>query len=179
MAIDAHLDAITKARSAYVLARTTLEAKLRDQLKNELNNLQTQVDIAVRYAHDAGASKASILRAMGIKDYGTVKASLDRTRGVTEIVGRDPLDGVYTFTHPINSDIPMLTVTYDSHGPNKISGTAMFEVREMDDGTIWFMSRDSLWNSDYTVRNEVVAALDGRQDGYYYEEALGRWKLLS
>jgi hypothetical protein len=34
------------------------------------------------------------------------------------------------------------------------------------------MARTPLWNEDFTVRNDVVAALDNRQDGYYYEEAL-------
>jgi hypothetical protein len=173
VSVETHLDAITKARAAYVLARATLEAKLRDQLREELNNLQTQVDLAVRYAHDAGASKASILRAMGIKDYGTVKASLERTHGVYEIVGQDPLDRVYSL------DDGILTANYVSHGPLSISGIARFRVPTLDDGSVWFMAVDRLWNEDFTVKNQVVAALDNRQDGYYYEEALDWWKRSS
>lgn len=168
MSIDAKLDAITKARSAYVLARTTLESRLRDELKKELSNLQTQVDIAVRYAHDLGASKASILRAMGIKDYGTVKASLERTEGVAEVVGTDPLDSVYSF----DVDTGEFVASYTNHGPLQITGLAQFDFRILDDGTKWFMSRTPLWNGDYTVRNDVVAALDNMQGGHYYEEAL-------
>lgn len=168
MSIDAKLDAITKARSAYVLARTTLESRLRDELKRELSNLQTQVDIAVRYAHDIGASKASILRAMGIKDYGTVKASLGRTEGVAEVVGRDPLDSVYSF----DADTGEFVANYVSHGPSMITGTAVFDFRILDDGTKWFMAKDSLWNDDFTIRNDVVSALDNKQSGEYYEEAL-------
>lgn len=168
MGNDAHLDAITKARSAYVLARATLEAKLREQLKQELSNLQTQVDLAVRYASNAGASKADMLRAMGIKDYGTLNASLERTQAVEEIVGEDPLDRVYTF----DSITGEFTATYTNHGPDRISGRATFDFRILQDRTKWFMSRDPLWSDDYTVRNDVVAALDNKQDGYYYEEAL-------
>lgn len=168
MSIDAKLDAITKARSSYVLARTTLESRLRDELKKELSNLQTQVDIAVRYAHDSGASKASILRAMGIKDYGTVKASLGRTEGVAEVVGVSPLDSVYTFDLHTGEFV----VNYNNHGPSMITGTAVFDFRILDDGTKWFMSKTPLWNEDFTIRNDVVAVLDNRQSGDYYEEAL-------
>jgi hypothetical protein len=173
--IDAHLDAVTKARSAYVLARTTLEARLREQMREELNNLQTQIDIAVRYAYDAGASKASILRAMGIKDFGTLQASLSRTNGVIQPEGEDPLDAVYGYDRHTET----LVAKYQSHGPQAITGEASFQVKKMDDGSVWFMSRDPLWNADFTQKNDVVAALDNRQYGHYYEEALDWWKRSS
>ena len=161
-----HLDAVMKARSAYIMAKRTLEAKLREQLNHEISNLQTQVDIAVRYAHNSGASKSSILRAMGTKDFYTLQHCLDRTQAVTEVIGTDPLDATYSL------DGNVLTVHYLNHGPVTIGGTASFDVKKMDDGTTWFMARDPLWTDDYTVRNHVVAALDGQQDGYYYTEAM-------
>jgi hypothetical protein len=166
--MNARLDAVSKAKQAYVLARTTLEQRLREILAQELANLATQVDLAVRYAHDAGESKASIMRSLGTKDYHTLNASLERTLLVSEIVGDDPLDKVYDF----DTEAGTLSVTYANHGPSAITGIAFFDVKKMDDGSTWFMSRNSLWNEDYTVRNEVVAALDGRQDGYYYDEAV-------
>jgi len=165
---DVYLDAITKARSAYVLARTTLESRLRDQLKEELSNLQTQIDLAVRYAYNAGESKASMLRAMGIKDYGTLQASLKRTEGIAEVVGEDPLDNVYTF----DIETGEFTANYVNHGPEQITGRATFRFRILDDGTKWFMTQTPLWNDNFTVRNDVVAALDNRQSGDYYDEAL-------
>lgn len=173
MASNPKLDSITKARTTYAMAKTSLEAKLRDQLRDELANLQTQIDIAVRYAFDSGESKASILRAMGTKDYHTLNTSLERTLGIAEIVGDDPLAEVYNHHRPLGSEMSVLAVTYSNHGPGGITGTAYFEVKKMDDGSTWFMARDALWNEDYTVRNEVVAALDGKQDGYYYDEAMG------
>lgn len=162
------LDAITMARSTYAMAKTSLEAKLREHLRQELANLQTQIDIAVRYAYDSGESKASILRAMGTKDYHTLNASLERTQGIAEFVGEDPLDKVYQ----LEGD--RLLVIYNHHGPLGVNGVASFTIKKMDDGSVWFMAIDPLWNTDYSVRNDVVAALDGKQDGYYYEEAM-RW----
>jgi hypothetical protein len=161
------LDAITRARAAYAIAKTTLEAKLRERAKEELGNLQTQIDIAVRYAYDSGESKASILRAMGTKDWKTLTACLERTEFVTELAGRDPLDEAYTTVNDT------LVVKYNNHGPQNITGMASFTIKKMNDDTIWLMAVDPLWNADYSVRNDVVAALDGKQDGYYYQEAMG------
>lgn len=163
--ISARIDAVLKAKQAYVLARTSLEARLREQMKEELANLQTQLDIAVRYAVDSGESKAEVLRALGTKDYGTINASLERTRGVTEVVGSDPLDNVYTL------DGDVLHARYVSHGGLKYTGEASFDVKRTDNGVL-FLSRTPLWSDDYVKRNDVVVALDGRNDGEYYFEAV-------
>jgi hypothetical protein len=167
MKLSAKLDAVAKAKKAYVLARTTLEQRLREQMREELTNLQTQVDIAVRYAYDTGESKASILRAMGTKDYGTLNASLERTRGVTEVVGDDPFGNVYEWVEQ-----NVLRVTYVGHGVERYNGVATFDVKRLDDGKILLLGREPLWNDDYTVRNDAIALLDGKTDGFYYEEVI-------
>lgn len=164
---NARLDAVTKTKTAYVMARATLEARLREQMANELSNLQTQIDIAVRYAYDSGESKASILRALGTKDYGTLNVSLDRTDAVTQLIGESWLDDVYT----IMDDGKYLMVDYDAHGGRLITGIATFNIVRTVDGRIMLTSVTPLWNEDYTIRNEVVAALDGVFDGEYYNEA--------
>ncbi len=166
--VSARLDAVSKAKQAYILARTTLEARLREQMRKELANLQTQVDIAVRYAVDAGESKASILRALGTKDYNTLNASLERTQGVAEIVGADPLAGVYSL------DRDVLGVRYVNHGTQNYNGEAVFALKRLDDGKILLLSTTPLWSDDYTVRNDAVMALDGKSDGEYYDEAV-KW----
>lgn len=160
-----HLDGVTKAKQAYVMAKTSLEARLRKQMKEELANIQTQIDIAIRLAYESGESKSEILRALGTKDYGTVNASLSRTEGVSEIRGRDPLDSVYTMM-----DSETVVVSYDNHGPKGYSGEASFTVKKLDDGSYLFLSLDPMWSDDYRVRNDVVAVLDGVKDGFYYEE---------
>ena len=171
---SAHLDAVTKARSELVLAKATLEARLREELEEQLHNMQSRLDLTVRYAYDAGHSKAQILQAMGAKYYGIVNESLERTEGVDEIVGRDPLSLVYDY----DASARLLKVSYDNHGPSNISGSARFEVETMADGNILFVSNEPLWNEDYTQKNEVVSALSNKTDGYYYEEAV-QWVTLS
>lgn len=162
---NARLSAVSKAKQAYVMAKTTLEQRLQEQMKQELANLQTQIDIAVRYAYDAGESKADILRAMGTKFYGAVNESLERTSGVTEVVGDDPYDQIFTML-----DSETVVVSYDNHGPKGYSGEASFTVKKLDDGSYLFLSLDPMWSDDYRVRNDVVAVLDGVKDGFYYEE---------
>jgi hypothetical protein len=140
-------------------------------MKDGMSNLQTQVDISVRYAVDAGESKAAVMRALGTKNFDTIKASLERTQGVAELVGADPLASVYTLAGD------MLRVSYVDHGPDKFNGNATFFVEHYDDGTMFLAGTDPLWNEDYTVRNDAVAVLDGKTDGYYYEEVRD-WLLL-
>jgi hypothetical protein len=173
---SARLDAVMKAKQAYVAARTTLEARLREQLKEELSNLQTQIDIAVRYAVDSGESKADVLRALGTKDYATINSSLERTRGVSEVVGVNPLDRVYSLA--VVDGVERLTANYVDHGSMRYTGDALFTVKRLDDGEVLFLSETPLWSDDYTKRNDVVVALDGRSDGEYYYEA-SEWVRVS
>jgi len=166
--MNADLDAVMQAKQRYVIAKTTLEQRLRDELNKQLDLIKAQVDVAIRYAHDSGANKAEILRALGTKDYRTVYDSLERTQGVERVEGIDPLDSLYTY----DPNESTLIVKYDNHGPLDVTGVAGFTIKKMDDGTVWFMAQDRLWSDDYTVRNDVVAALDGKQDGFYYDEAM-------
>jgi hypothetical protein len=159
--MSTRLDAVSKAKQAYVIAKATLEQRLRWEMDKELANMRTQIDIAVRYAYDSGETRANICRALGTKDYGTVRKSLERTSGVAELVGDSP----YSW-----SDKDTVTVSYDNHGPSEYSGEASFVVKKLDDGGYLFLALDPLWSDDYKVRNDVVAAIDGKTDGFYYED---------
>jgi len=169
--LSARLDAVQKAKTAYVVARTTLEARLREQMRKELHNLQTQIDISVRYAVDAGESKASILRALGTKDYGTINASLDRTHGVAEVVGADPLADIYSLDVNLDGE-QVLKVNWIDYGVEKYNGYAIFDIRVIEDGKILLLADRPLWNEDFSVRNDAVALLDGKLDGAYYDEVV-------
>ena len=162
---NARLSAVNKAKQAYVMAKTNLEQRLREQMREELANLQTQIDIAVRYAYDAGESKRDIGRALGTSNYNTINESLERTSGVAEVVGDDPYNQVFSMM-----DSETVVVSYDNHGPSGYSGEARFTVKKLDDCSYLFLSLDPLWSDDYRTRNDVVAVLDGVKDGFYYEE---------
>jgi hypothetical protein len=165
---NARLDAVSKAKMAYVMSRATAEARLRERLADEMANLQTQIDLAVRYAFESGESKAAILRALGTKDYNTLNASLERTSLVTEIVGETWLDNVYQLL----DDGKHLMVEYVEHGSRKLSGIATFNIVRTVDGRVMLLSVTPLWDEGYVNRNDVVAALDGAHDGEYYDEVV-------
>ena len=162
---NARLSAVHKAKQAYVSAKTNLEQKLREQMYEELANLRTQIDLAVRYAYDNGETKRDIGRALGTRSYNTINELLERTSGVVEAVGDSP----YSW-----SDKDTVTVAYDNYGPSGYSGEASFLVKKLDDGRYLFLAFDPLWSDDYFVRNDVVAAIDGKTDGFYYED-LRQW----
>jgi hypothetical protein len=159
--MNTRLDAVRKAKQAYVIAKATVEQRLRDEMARELSNLQTQIDIAIRYAYDSGETKANILRSLGTKNFRTVAESLERTSAVTELLGDSP----YSW-----SDKDTVTVAYDNYGPKAYSGEASFVAKKLDDGRYLFLALDPLWSDDYKVRNDVVAVLDGTTDGFYYED---------
>ena len=162
--MSARLDAVSKAKQAYGLAKSTLAIELRRRMQRELANLQTQLDIAIRYAVDSGESKADILRALGTTSYNTIYESLARTSGVAKVVGTDPLDRVYRLEDNI------LHVSYSGHGPNDYSGEADFEIKNIPGGRIMLLSISPLYNEDYSIRNDVVASLDQKTEGFYFEE---------
>lgn len=162
--MSARLDAVSKAKQAYALAKSTLAIELRKKMEKELANLQTQLDISIRYAVDAGESKADILRALGTSSYNTIYESLARTSGVAEVVGVDPLDSVYR----LEGDV--LHVAYRSHGPKEYSGEATFDVKRLEGNRIMLLSQSPLYNDDYSVRNDVVASLDQKLEGFYFDE---------
>jgi hypothetical protein len=161
--VSARLDAIAKARTNYVTKRATLEHELRNRLEEELSAARAQLDVAIRLAFDGGESKASIGRAMGTKDYGTINAALARTEGVEDIIGVDPLDSVFSI------DGDTLTVDYVRHGTRQISGSAQFTIAHVD-GKPMLSSLTPLWDATYTTRNETVRALDGVLEGEYFDE---------
>ncbi len=89
-------------------------------------------------------------------------------QGVVEVVGVDPLDSVYSY----DPDTRELDVNYHNHGPESIVGSARFTYKEFDDGKKFFLSHEGLYNEDFTKRNDVVAVLDQKDYGFYYEEAI-------
>jgi hypothetical protein len=63
-------------------------------------------------------------------------------------------------------------VSYVNHGPSKANGSASFQMKTLDDGKLFLIALNPLWNEDYTVRNDAVAFLDGKLDGFYYDEVV-------
>ena len=167
---SARLDAVTRAKTAYVMKRTTIDQDQREEKRVLLAALQSQIDLAVRFADEAGESKAAIMRALGTKDYNTVKASLVRTENVTEIVGADPLGHVYSYRSEHGKR--QVTVNYVNHGPSNYNGSSGFDIKVLDDGSYMFMAFEGLWDEGYPVRNDAVAALDGVRTGFYYDELI-------
>ena len=73
------LDEVTRAKLDYKERRANLEAQAREKLEEDLSWVRNNLDRAVRNAVDAGESKAAVMRALGTKNFETIKFLLERT----------------------------------------------------------------------------------------------------
>lgn len=75
--IEAALSVLADKQSEMNLAKATIEAELREELNNRLYSYRVERDRAARVAYEVGASKASIGRHLGTKNYASVSQILE------------------------------------------------------------------------------------------------------
>jgi hypothetical protein len=74
------LDKVTTAKMEYKKRREDLEALAREKLDEDLFWVRSNLNQAVRNAVNAGESKAAVMRALGTKNFDTIKFLLERTK---------------------------------------------------------------------------------------------------
>lgn len=139
----------------------TLEAKLRDKLKEELSKDSTALDIAAAEAFRSGAKKAAIGRAMGTKDFNTYNDAIDRG---LRLIGTtaSTASGV-----SLRFDIDNLLVV------NYYGQEAEFEIYYLEGQENPFLNATTpLWDEAYANKNLLVEALDGVSSGALYDEVV-------
>jgi len=154
------LSDVTAARRVYLDASKEVEARVREGIMRELQQLSTAYDLAVRRAFNANVRKADILRASLTTNFNTMQEALNRTEGL-QIDTPEPTNGKFRLTAE-----GLLIVTVDGV-------TVAFDPVERDDhaGDYMYFTDTPLWNNDMTERNEVVAALDGQINTDLWREA--------
>ena len=75
--IEAALSVLADKQAEMNLAKATIEAELREELNNRLYSYRVERDRAARVAFEVGASKASIGRHLGTKNYTSVSQILE------------------------------------------------------------------------------------------------------
>lgn len=158
--------AVAEARRAFREAQATAEARLREQMREEMLQHRTTLDLRIREAVNAGVTIADVMRAYPTKDRKTILTSLERTKSmaVEETPAEDGAN--YVLSHG------ELFVDYTNFGPDEVTGSARFTFERWDDEKFHLLAIDELWNEDYTEKNEVVFRLDDVADGYYYDSAV-------
>lgn len=140
--------------------RRRAEERIRRLVQEEMAHVTAAVDIAAREAFEAGATISDLRRATGNKDWATARAMLDRTAYLSK-------DAQDKFSRTEGGRLFIRDGEF----------TAEFEVKEWDDGTLFFTSEtDTYVGENYNVRNPIVVELDGAIDGDLYDEAVAFWR---
>jgi hypothetical protein len=82
LSVDDRLRAISELREELRVAKPKALARARELAAQELNKLEALLDTACHIAHEEGASYAAIGRALGTKDFGTIKRRTGSTTSV-------------------------------------------------------------------------------------------------
>jgi hypothetical protein len=80
---EALLERVTEQALALKALKHTLRREVQQELARRISKEQMALDLSIRLAFEAGASKAAIGRAMGTTDPGAPRRSLDRTEALS------------------------------------------------------------------------------------------------
>lgn len=152
---------VSKTKAEVAAEKAGLKAHFNNLRKEAEKDLDRRLDLTVREAADGGCIIAWIKPAYGTQDFSTIKRILERTPSLKSLQEEAAINGAYSLRK--DGDTEFLVVTYHNHGPDKLTGSAVFEVVDLD-GVPMFVATG-------TEGNEVSRALDGALDGLYYNEA--------
>ena len=150
-------------------SRAEIEAEVRAEVQARQEAKLVKLSLLMNEARVSGIPTTRIGPAIGTKDYRTVMRIMNMAResfdAAVEQSASVNLDGVYSL-----NDQGELVVSYDEHGAKRITGKATFAILGAGE-SMFLASIDALWNTDFTVRNDVVAEFEAAS-GPYYEEAI-------
>jgi hypothetical protein len=126
----ASLDALSEKHTAYVIAKATIEAQLKQELAERLSSYRQERDMALRLACEAGVPRTQLGKAIGTSNYKTVQEIL----AATEVVEHSSRDGVAEWSLVQVSD-KIWNLTVKNLGPQMLNGYA--EVELTDDEIIY------------------------------------------
>lgn len=154
------LDNVTRTRRKNAAARQEILKRYETLIRAEIAALDAEDDLAVREAYDADCKISWIQEAYPTRDFYTIQRILDRTPSLGEFRAEAEAAERYELRDPDE-----LAVHYRNYGPEKISGDANFQIVKLDDAVM-------LYSIEVDSGNDVIRVLDGRLDGFYYDDAL-------
>lgn len=152
---------ISRTRTRIKAEREALRRHYDALYQQDAEALEVQLDRAVRDAKDADCKIAWIQEAYPTQDYGTIRRILDRTPSVVAARAEAEVAERYRW-----HEDETVTVTYHNFGPENVSGVADFEYVTLDEGMPMLSSVET------DEGNDVIRVLDGRLDGFYYDDML-------
>jgi hypothetical protein len=113
------LETLIERHKAYVIAKATIEAELKQELHERLSGFRGDRDIAMRLAAEAGVPRTQLGKAIGTSNYRTVQEILAETESLSVKDGTS--DGKWALTA-----LPDGTFSLSIHGMGvgSVSGEA-------------------------------------------------------
>lgn len=130
----ASLDALSEKHRAFVIAKATIEAELKEELAERLSSFRLERDTALRLAEEAGVPRTQLGKAIGTSNYRTVQEILQATEGISRTAGDE--NGKWSVVRLPNGN---WNLSVFEIGVGNVSGSA--EVVLTDDDIV-FVSGD-------------------------------------
>lgn len=128
----AALDSLVERHRAYVIAKATIEAELKQELVERLSVHKSERDMALRLADEAGVPRTQLGKAIGTSNYKTIQDIL----AATQANETSFQDGSSEWTL-IKTSGSSWSLTVHNLGVNSMSGTAEIGL---GDGGISYVS---------------------------------------
>lgn len=153
--LDEALGALADRRATFRAYREAVDEELRLLRLEKLGAEQSNIEHLVVKAAALGATTGQIKRAYGTKDHRTVADILTRRAAEIEAMRKRKSDEEAQNDWFTVTDAGILITVGES--------SALFTLVEVDDEKM-LTTEASLWNEDYTIRNEAVALFDGQSE---------------
>lgn len=156
MTLEDTLQDLAERRYAFRAYRTNVDEELRKLRAEKLGAEQASIEHIVVKAMAEGATLGQVKRAYGTKDHRTIanivaaRASEIEAVREAQVEQEEPKDDWFIL------GMGHVSVFLDD-------ARATFTWSEVD-GLLMFSTDEPLWDSDYTIRNEAVALLDGKTE---------------
>lgn len=174
---------VKRAKEFLEAARAEVMAEAAQMVRDRLAEYQEALDIAVRIALEAGATRSFIAATAG-ESRVTINERLDRTKhekvdtsnlpdlaktDKRRAVERKPKEKAPEAKPAYEYDGEFLTTKYEDYGPEHLTGEVKFEaIYEELDGSWGFMLVSAGDGEDEAT---IVNRLDMHFTGWYYEDA--------
>ena len=121
------LDTLSEKHLAYVIAKATIEAELKNELTERLSSFKSERDIALRLADQAGVPRTQLGKAIGTTNYRTVQEVLEATEVFMQ--SENAVDGKWSITALPDGNY---SLSINSMGVGSVSGTAVVQITSDD-----------------------------------------------
>lgn len=156
MTLENTLFELAERRHAYKNFRARVEEELRELRAQKLASELDSIELLIVAARAEGATLGQIKKAYGTKDH----------RTISDVIARREAD-VEAAKLAANEEQPKAREWFKLE-EDVVQATLHGQQAELTwstvDGNIMLLSDTPLWNEDFTIRNEAVAALDGKTE---------------